>query len=63
MQDKDPKKLAKIILFVGLAIIAILLFVVFWQLIVIANLRAEIDSSAVISYIGQGINFVRVLCL
>lgn len=63
MQEKDPKKLARLVFIIGILVIAILLGVVIWQLIVIHKLQAQlvinpaIHVKQILSYAG------RYLCL
>ncbi len=63
MQEKDPKKLARLVFIIGILVIAILLGVVIWQLIVIHKLQAQlvinpaIHVKQILSYAG------RCLCL
>ena len=64
MQEKDPKKLARLILVIGVIIIAVLLAVIVWQLVVIQNLKSELSISTNMQTISANLmQIVRCLCL
>lgn len=63
MQEKDPKKLARLVFIIGILVIAILLVVVIWQLVVIHKLQAQLSVSPAIQ-VKQILSYAgRCLCL
>ena len=63
MQEKDPKKLARLVFIIGILVIAILLVVVIWQLVVIHKLQAQLVVSPAI-HVRQILSYAgRCLCL
>lgn len=64
MQEKDPKQLARLIFIIGMIIIAVLVVVVVWQLIVIQDLKSQLEIVPQVQVVKTTIpNIVRCLCL